>query len=70
MSSSVAPFMLTVRLVVTVSGSKSSSSSSADRRFLLEGGGHVTFCKTLILLDSSLIVKAAPHECVIRTGLP
>ena len=23
-----------------------------------------------VLLDFSLTVKAAPHECVIRTGLP
>ena len=23
-----------------------------------------------VLLDSSLTVKAAPHECVIRTGQP
>ena len=25
---------------------------------------------TFVLLDFSLTVKAAPHECVIRTGQP
>ena len=25
---------------------------------------------SLVLLDFSLTVKAAPHECVIRTGQP
>ena len=28
------------------------------------------FCVMLVLLDFSLIVKAAPQECVIRTGQP
>ena len=27
-------------------------------------------CDPLILLDFSLTVKAAPHECVIRTSQP
>ena len=29
-----------------------------------------TQCTQLLLLDFSLTVKAAPHECVIRTGQP
>ena len=41
-------------------------------------GGPNVFCmkkilhetETCILLDVSLTVKAAPHECVIRTGQP
>ena len=33
---------------------------------------HLTFCadRVFILLDCSLAVKAAPHECVIRTSQP
>ena len=27
-------------------------------------------CNNKVLLDFSLTVKAAPHECVIRTGQP
>ena len=29
-----------------------------------------TISKTVLFLDFSLTVKAAPHECVIRTGQP
>ena len=28
----------------------------------------LSFLSALILIDFSLTVKAAPHECVIRTG--
>ena len=28
------------------------------------------FLRILVLLDFSLTVKVAPHECVIRTGQP
>ena len=34
---------------------------------------HITCCEvtmTLVLLDFLVTVKALPHECVIRTGLP
>ena len=39
---------------------------------------HVTFCRTdflnyrsmMVFFDFSLTVKAAPHECVMRTGQP
>ena len=42
----------------------------ADWGVLLQMGILLIYSAPVVLLDFSLTVKAAPHECVIRTSQP